>query len=65
MPYVLEMVREVKALGLETCMTFGMLNRSQAERLHEAGLDYYDPITSIPLVSTIPMSLARVAMMTV
>ena len=42
MPYVLEMVREVKALGLETCMTLGMLNQSQAERLHEAGLDYYN-----------------------
>ena len=42
MPYVLEMVREVKALGLETCMTLGMLNSSQAERLHEAGLDYYN-----------------------
>lgn len=42
MPYVLEMVREVKALGLETCMTLGMLNQSQAERLQEAGLDYYN-----------------------
>ena len=42
MPYVLEMVREVKALGLETCMTLGMLNESQAGRLHEAGLDYYN-----------------------
>lgn len=42
MPYVLDMVREVKALGLETCMTLGMLNQSQAERLHSAGLDYYN-----------------------
>jgi len=42
MPYVLEMVREVKALGLETCMTLGMLNESQAERLKDAGLDYYN-----------------------
>lgn len=42
MPYVLEMVREVKALGLETCMTLGMLNHSQAERLKAAGLDYYN-----------------------
>ena len=42
MPYVLEMVREVKALGLETCMTLGMLNQNQAERLKEAGLDYYN-----------------------
>ncbi|MDH1406840.1 biotin synthase BioB [Acinetobacter johnsonii] len=42
MPYVLDMVREVKALGLETCMTLGMLNTSQAERLKGAGLDYYN-----------------------
>src|SRR5690606_20141645 len=42
MPYVLEMVREVKALGLEACMTLGMLNGSQAERLKDAGLDYYN-----------------------
>ncbi|MHA3117178.1 biotin synthase BioB [Acinetobacter sp. ANC 4635] len=42
MPYVLEMVKEVKALGLETCMTLGMLNASQAERLKDAGLDYYN-----------------------
>lgn len=42
MPYVLEMVQEVKSLGLETCMTLGMLNQSQAERLKESGLDYYN-----------------------
>jgi len=42
MPYVLEMVREVKSLGLETCMTLGMLNESQAVRLKVAGLDYYN-----------------------
>lgn len=42
MPYVLEMVKEVKALGLETCMTLGMLNQSQADRLKDAGLDYYN-----------------------
>lgn len=42
MPYVLDMVREVKALGLETCMTLGILNASQAERLKGAGLDYYN-----------------------
>lgn len=42
MPYVLDTVREVKALGLETCMTLGMLNASQAERLKGAGLDYYN-----------------------
>lgn len=42
MPYVLQMVKEIKALGLETCMTLGMLNQSQALRLKEAGLDYYN-----------------------
>jgi biotin synthase len=39
---VLEMVRRVKAHGLETCATLGMLDASQAERLREAGLDYYN-----------------------
>jgi biotin synthase len=39
---VLEMVREVKALGLETCATLGMLKDGQAERLRDAGLDYYN-----------------------
>ena len=42
MPYVLEMVREVKAMGLETCMTLGMLDGDQAHQLAEAGLDYYN-----------------------
>jgi biotin synthase len=39
---IVEIVSEVKALGLETCMTLGMLDRDQAERLSEAGLDYYN-----------------------
>ncbi|HAD09783.1 MAG TPA: biotin synthase BioB, partial [Porticoccaceae bacterium] len=42
MPQVLSMVREVKALGMETCMTLGMLSNEQAEALAEAGLDYYN-----------------------
>lgn len=42
MPYVLEMVKGVRALGLETCMTLGMLSREQAEQLNDAGLDYYN-----------------------
>lgn len=42
MPYVLEMVKEVKKLGLETCMTLGMLTRDQAIALKQAGLDYYN-----------------------
>jgi biotin synthase len=39
---VAEMVREVKALGLETCCTLGMLRDGQAETLRQAGLDYYN-----------------------
>jgi biotin synthase len=39
---VLEMVREVKGLGLEACVTLGMLNADQARRLKEAGLDAYN-----------------------
>ena len=36
------MVKEVKALGMETCMTLGMLGDAQASRLADAGLDYYN-----------------------
>ena len=39
---VLNMVREVKALGMETCATLGMLKDGQAEQLKDAGLDYYN-----------------------
>ena len=39
---VKEMVVSVKALGLETCATLGMLNHDQAEQLKNAGLDYYN-----------------------
>jgi biotin synthase len=39
---VLDMVREVKALGLEACCTLGMLKEGQAEQLAEAGCDYYN-----------------------
>ncbi len=42
MPYVLQMVQGVKALGLETCMTLGTLSREQTQALAEAGLDYYN-----------------------
>ena len=41
-PKVLEMVRGVRALGLETCMTLGALDEEQAEALAAAGLDYYN-----------------------
>lgn len=37
-----EMVKGVRALGLETCMTLGMLSAMQARELAEAGLDYYN-----------------------
>ena len=39
---VLAMVREVKALGMQTCVTLGMLKDGQADKLKEAGLDYYN-----------------------
>ncbi len=42
MPALCAMVREVKALGLETCMTLGMLTKPQADQLSEAGLDFYN-----------------------
>lgn len=41
-PKIIEMVKGVKSLGLETCMTLGMLNQEQATQLSEAGLDYYN-----------------------
>ena len=42
MPYISQMVKEVKELGLETCMTLGMLTGDQAAELADAGLDYYN-----------------------
>lgn len=39
---ILEMIREVRAMGMETCATLGMVNREQAEKMAEAGLDYYN-----------------------
>lgn len=39
---VLKMIAEVKAMGLETCATLGMLKDGQAAQLKEAGLDYYN-----------------------
>jgi biotin synthase len=41
-PKVAAMIREVKALGLETCATLGMLSGAQANALKDAGLDYYN-----------------------
>lgn len=42
MEHVSAMVREVRALGMETCMTLGMLDAEQAQTLKDAGLDYYN-----------------------
>jgi biotin synthase len=42
MPAIVEIVQGVRAMGLETCMTLGMLTPKQADRLAEAGLDYYN-----------------------
>ena len=42
MPYLEMMVKEVKSLGMETCMTLGMIDNTQASRLADAGLDYYN-----------------------
>lgn len=42
MSYVTQMVKGVKEMGMETCMTLGMLSSEQAVELQEAGLDYYN-----------------------
>ena len=42
MPAIVEIVKGVREMGMETCMTLGMLTRKQADMLAEAGLDYYN-----------------------
>ncbi len=42
MPELTQMIQNVKALGLETCMTLGMLSEEQANTLKDAGLDFYN-----------------------
>ena len=42
MPAIVEIVKGVRAMGMETCMTLGMLTPAQAAMLAEAGLDYYN-----------------------
>lgn len=42
MPDIVNMIESVKALGLETCMTLGMLSKTQADTLKTAGLDFYN-----------------------
>lgn len=40
--HVIDMITEVKALGMETCVTLGMLKKEQANKLKSVGLDYYN-----------------------
>ena len=56
MPRIVEMVTGVRAMGLETCMTLGMLTESQSRMLAEAGLDYYNHN-----IDTSPENYANVA----
>ncbi|MGB5077955.1 MAG: biotin synthase BioB [Sphingorhabdus sp.] len=42
MDAIVDMVKGVRAMGMESCMTLGMLSKDQAQRLAEAGLDYYN-----------------------
>jgi biotin synthase len=42
MPAIIEMVKGVRQMGMETCMTLGMLTPAQAAMLADAGLDYYN-----------------------
>jgi biotin synthase len=42
MPAIVEMVKGVRQMGMETCMTLGMLSEKQAGMLADAGLDYYN-----------------------
>lgn len=42
MPAIIDMVKGVREMGMETCMTLGMLTPEQADQLAEAGLDYYN-----------------------
>ncbi len=42
MPAIVEIVKGVRQMGMETCMTLGMLTPEQADQLAEAGLDYYN-----------------------
>lgn len=42
MPAIIEMVKGVRQMGMETCMTLGMLTEEQSQMLADAGLDYYN-----------------------
>lgn len=41
-PAIADLIKEIKDLGMESCVTLGMLTESQAQALKEAGLDYYN-----------------------
>ncbi|CAL4321050.1 biotin synthase BioB [Buchnera aphidicola] len=41
-PYLQEIIKEIKKMGLETCMTLGEITQKQANQLHESGLDFYN-----------------------
>ncbi|BAB13001.1 biotin synthase BioB [Buchnera aphidicola str. APS (Acyrthosiphon pisum)] len=42
MPYLEEIIKKIKEMGMETCMTLGTLNSTQAKKLADAGLDFYN-----------------------
>ncbi|QCI18267.1 biotin synthase BioB [Buchnera aphidicola (Aphis nasturtii)] len=42
MPYLEKIIKEIKKMGMETCMTLGTINNAQAKRLSNAGLDFYN-----------------------
>lgn len=42
MPYLLKIIKKIKKMGMETCMTLGSINQNQAEQLSMAGLDFYN-----------------------
>lgn len=64
MPYLEQMVQGVKDMGMETCMTLGTLSDQQANRLADAGLDYYnhnlDTSPEFTAVSSRPVAIRSV-----
>ncbi|QCI25993.1 biotin synthase BioB [Buchnera aphidicola] len=42
MPYLIKIIKKIKDMGMETCMTLGSINISQAKKLSQAGLDFYN-----------------------
>lgn len=58
LPYLTTLISEVKALGMETCMTLGMLSPHQAQTLADAGLDYFTTLTHHATIMTVLPPLA-------